>query len=168
MCFTFKLSTFTLKIEFNLTSDIQRFLRIQFRGKFTFLFWMKYLKCFFLSRDYNFHSDGVYHNMVRAFWDSLQLALNCCGTLSSDDWSVRGQGQGSIQTYAVSREEMDQTVPESCSAEESGCVAMLSSWFSTNFLAVILVTAGLMAFQVLGVCLSCCLARSVQVGHLQI
>ena len=63
---------------------------------------------------------------------------------------------------------MDQTIPESCSVEESGCVAMLSSWFSTNFLAVILVTAGLMAFQVLGVCLSCCLARSVQVGHLQI
>ena len=99
------------------------------------------------------------------------LGLSPAGPQLLRDTLIRrlvSQGSGSIQTYAVSREEMDQTVPESCSAEASGCVAMLSSWFSTNFLAVILVTAGLMAFQVLGVCLSCCLARSVQVGHLQI
>jgi len=103
-------------------------------------------------RDYNYHSDGVYHNMVRAFWDTWQLSLKCCGTLSPNDW-----------------EEMDQDVPSSCPAGvETGCVLMLSSWLSANFVIVILVSAGVMALQVLGVCLACCLARAVQVQHLQL
>ena len=63
---------------------------------------------------------------------------------------------------------MDQTVPTSCEADTEGCVAVFSSWLTANFLLVTLVSAGLLALQVLGVCLSCCLARAVQVDHLAI
>ena len=64
---------------------------------------------------------------------------------------------------------MDQAVPESCPADVVlGCVTTLSSWLSSNSLVLVLLCAGLLGLQVLAVCLACCLARSVQVGHLQI
>ena len=69
------------------------------------------------------------------------------------------------------RADMDQAVPSSCpteSADSTGCVEVFSSWLTANFLLVSLVSAGLMALQVLGVCLACCLARAVQVQHFAI
>ena len=72
---------------------------------------------------------------------------------------------------------MDQAVPSSCptesaesgeSGESGGCVEVFSFWLTANFLLVSLVSAGLMALQVLGVCLACCLARAVQVQHFAI
>jgi len=90
--------------------------------------------------------------MVRGVWDTLHLQLQCCGTLGPADW-----------------EEMDQSVPESCPADVVlGCVTTMSSWLSSNSLVLVLLCAGLLGLQVLAVCLACCLARSVQVGHLQI
>ena len=74
-------------------------------------------------------------------------------------------------TITNPRADMDQAVPSSCpteSAESAGCVEVFSSWLTANFLLVSLVSAGLMALQVLGVCLACCLARAVQVQHLAI
>ena len=114
-----------------------------------------FLGSFYLSvcRDYTYHSDGLYHSMMRAGWDSLHSTLQCCGTLSPDDWA-----------------DMDQAVPSSCpsQADSEGCVLKFSSWLAANSVLVSLLGAGLMALQVLGVCLACCLARAVQVHHLAI
>ena len=67
------------------------------------------------------------------------------------------------------RADMDQAIPSSCPTEadsSAGCAVMFSSWLAANSLLVSLLCAGLMALQVLGVCLACCLARAVQVHHL--
>ena len=37
-------------------------------------------------RSYSYHSDGVYHSMLRTAWDYTQSSLRCCGTISQSDW----------------------------------------------------------------------------------
>ena len=78
-------------------------------------------------------------------------------------------------------------VPESCCAQpvpgcgtvvdfvgnisglyQAGCLGAVQGEMAENVEMVVAAIAGVAALQVLGVCLACCLARSVQVEHCQI
>eukprot|EP00092_Neocalanus_flemingeri_P042886 GFUD01047081.1.p1 GENE.GFUD01047081.1~~GFUD01047081.1.p1 ORF type:complete len:245 (-),score=76.53 GFUD01047081.1:159-893(-) len=115
--------------------------------------------------------DSPYQVTVRNTWDGIQNILGCCGVMAFTDWSDTEFGTPGL-------------VPESCCKEvvagcgsdidfgvdnpdlhQTGCVMAVQGEMAENIEMVVAVIAGLLAVQVLGVCLSCCLARSVQVEH---
>jgi hypothetical protein len=51
---------------------------------------------------------------------------------------------------------------------QAGCLGAVQGEMAENVEMVVAAIAGVAALQVLGVCLACCLARSVQVEHCQI
>jgi len=117
--------------------------------------------------------DTLYLVGVRHAWDGVQQSLACCGVSSADDWSATEFGTVGY-------------VPESCCTDPSpgcgsevgdgeqgalhqaGCLDALQREVSDNIEIALGVTAGVVAVQVLGMCLACCLARSVQVEHCEI
>ena len=100
-------------------------------------------------RSYSYHSEGVYHTMLRTVWDLAQSSLHCCGTQRPGDWV-----------------EAEQTVPVSCEAAqpaanstlateaglekyETGCLEMLARVMEANVVVVIVVLVSVVVVQVL-------------------
>ena len=125
--------------------------------------------------------------MLRTVWDLAQASLHCCGTQRPEDWLE------AEQTVPVSCEAAQPAANSSLATEavlekyETGCLEMLARLMEANVVVVIVVLVSVLVVQVLlfseiteitfpgchrivllqmlGVCLSCCLARSVQVEH---
>lgn len=95
---------------------------------------------------------------IRDAWDLVQHDLQCCGTNGSDSWTDRGVA-----------------IPESCcKTEQSGCTAVEANmypdgcldkfikWVVANIIIIGGVGIGLSFVQIVGIFLSCCLARSIK------
>lgn len=113
-------------------------------------------------KGYSFHNEGVYHTLLRTVWDYAQQYLQCCGVNGPSDW------EREEQNVPVSCEVFTNSTTLTSSEKlfyDVGCIDMAASYLSEHVIIVIIVSCAIMVFQIMGVCLSCCLARSVQVEH---
>ncbi|XP_053975816.1 CD63 antigen-like [Hylaeus anthracinus] len=100
---------------------------------------------------------------IHRSWDIMQHDLQCCGMISSNDWSRFGF--------------VDNIVPNSCCREvpkgsecdlnsiyiyENGCMHNLQQAIEHNALILGGVGIGIAIIQLIGVIFACCLARSIR------
>jgi hypothetical protein len=118
----------------------------------------------------SYGEDGSFYTKCLTYlWDGMQMGLECCGVYSFKDWMETEYG-----TRAG--------IPVSCCAESQvcdlnsvsdnpdniyteGCFEVFGKSVADRLEILIPIVAGTFALQILGVCFSCCLARSVQVDH---
>merc|ERR1712038_177695 len=92
-------------------------------------------------------------------WDVMQSDLECCGITASSDWNGNIPGSCCIND--------DGADPPTCTSDASnlytdGCFDSLTAWAEDNILVIGGVGIGLAFIQIVGIILSCCLARSIK------
>jgi len=97
---------------------------------------------------------------IREAWNLAQHDLKCCGTNGTESW-----GSGSIpDSCCVTETDGCATglAPDSALLNQDGCLEKFIDWVESNILTIGGVGIGLAFIQVVGVFLSCCLARSIK------
>uniref|UniRef100_A0A7E4W022 Tetraspanin n=1 Tax=Panagrellus redivivus TaxID=6233 RepID=A0A7E4W022_PANRE len=91
---------------------------------------------------------------VQMAWDETQQQFSCCGVYNSSDWA---------------------SIPDSCCIHlhngcarmpqpllyHVGCVDAIQAWVTENVALVSGVAAAVAVVQIIGVCFSCCLSKSI-------
>lgn len=95
-------------------------------------------------------------------WDVMQSDLECCGITDSSDWTDGGM---TIPGSCCIND--DGADPPTCTSNPAnlytdGCYESLTAWAEDNILIIGGVGIGLAFIQIVGIILSCCLARSIK------
>jgi len=99
-----------------------------------------------------YEQDG--QQAITSAWIKMQSRLECCGTYSPMDWNSTTYGE----------------IPPSCYADDGtaysdGCLETLAAWAMSNLAAIGGALIGLVVIQMLGICISCSLAKEVKRVH---
>jgi len=90
---------------------------------------------------------------VTAAWDKVQKELECCGSTDATDWT-----------------KINKTIPDSCYKDQvrtsapfdKGCFQKVEDNVMKNIMIVAGAGIGIAVVEILGIILSCCLARSIK------
>lgn len=92
---------------------------------------------------------------ITSTWDLVQHDLECCGTNGTASWD------GSIPTSCC-LEVTDTCIADGDQTYDDGCLEKFIDWVEANILVIGGVGIGLAFIQIVGIILSCCLARSIK------
>jgi len=114
----------------------------------------------------NYETD----NSITQLWDDVQRDFKCCGTYNMTDWNV-------LDSYGQDAVSKTWTLPESCCIletddcginqaasifHEDGCADGFVKKVENNVWTIGGVGIGLAFIQIIGIMLSCCLARAIK------
>jgi len=116
--------------------------------------------------------ETPYQSSVGVLWDQIQLNLSCCGVEAFTDWSETPFGSTQVPPsccvdpqVASCGQNVDYSGGDNPSIHEGGCIGYLGEGIHTHLALLAGLLAAGVVLQVLAVCFSCCLARSVQVDY---
>lgn len=107
---------------------------------------------------------------VKQVWDSTQIKLHCCGSVSYKDWSRNDalSNNSSVPDSCCKTEPIDQCGVGALNQQDppkinqEGCANTMIAWAKKNILIIGIVALVLAFIQIVGIIIACCLAAAIR------